>query len=298
MNVEYINPFINATLNVITTMAGINPVLGRPHAKRSTSVQGDISGIIGLDGHGIKGVCVVSFEIPCICYILSKILGEKIVPGQDMNDGVGEITNMISGGAKAELSQKGFFFDVAVPTVVEGNNYSIGHMTASPIIVLPFKIDAGEFYIEASVSKIEEDFAKDVQPEVKPAAGMLTVTEFAKKAGMAPVKVKSFLKNNFITGKKVSDKQWHIPVAELSKFSGKGRGAKSTAVKQQILVTKEMLNDAFSLKEFAAKTSMKQTKVKSFIKSGFLSGFQDSSGNWFIKKNEVEKIRNRSRSNR
>jgi len=67
MNAAFINPFIAALLNVLQTMAQIKLVPGKPKKKSDDQAGGDISGLIGM---------------------------------------VGEITNMICGGAKNELFLK------------------------------------------------------------------------------------------------------------------------------------------------------------------------------------------------
>ena len=50
MDVKLINPFINATLNVLETMAFIKPEAGKPYLKKNGFAQGDISGVIGFTG--------------------------------------------------------------------------------------------------------------------------------------------------------------------------------------------------------------------------------------------------------
>ncbi len=66
MNMEFINPFINATINVLSTMAGIQPSPQKPHLKSDTKPHGDVTGIIGLAGGDAKGSFAVSFSEPCI----------------------------------------------------------------------------------------------------------------------------------------------------------------------------------------------------------------------------------------
>ena len=50
MDVRFINPFIDATTDVLTTMAGIAPKAGKPFLKKNDLASGDVSGIIGLTG--------------------------------------------------------------------------------------------------------------------------------------------------------------------------------------------------------------------------------------------------------
>lgn len=44
MNVEYINPFLSATINVISTMAFMKIEAGTPHINRSNKTSGTVTG--------------------------------------------------------------------------------------------------------------------------------------------------------------------------------------------------------------------------------------------------------------
>ena len=50
MKVEYINPFLNATTNVLKTMAFTEAKPGKPYRKDDEAATGDITGIIGITG--------------------------------------------------------------------------------------------------------------------------------------------------------------------------------------------------------------------------------------------------------
>jgi chemotaxis protein CheX len=150
MNVEFINPFINATINVLSTMGGVNPKPQKPHLKNGNRSYGEVTGIIGLAGKEAKGSFAVSFSRGCIEKIVSNMLGEDVQDlEQDIIDAVGEITNMISGGARAELENKGYSFEMAIPSIVSGKDHKIVHITDFPVIVVPFDTDDGPFFVEA-----------------------------------------------------------------------------------------------------------------------------------------------------
>lgn len=150
MNVEYINPFLSATVNVIKTMAFTEIKPGKPYLKKEKSAVGDVSGIIGLTGE-TEGSLSVSFPEKLICTIVGNMFGETIEGiNKDVEDAVGEITNMISGDARRELSEKGITLKAAIPSVVTGKNHTITHITSGPIIAIPFDADDGTFTVEVS----------------------------------------------------------------------------------------------------------------------------------------------------
>ncbi|NVM22663.1 MAG: chemotaxis protein CheX [Desulfobacterales bacterium] len=148
MDVMLINPFINATLNVLETMAFIKARAGKPYLKNDHMASGDVSGVIGLIGE-VSGTISCSFTEKSILAIVSNMLGEEMKEMNDeIKDAVGEIANMISGQARRELEEMGRPLEAAIPTVIMGKNHSITHMTISPIMAIPFSTEHGEFTIE------------------------------------------------------------------------------------------------------------------------------------------------------
>jgi chemotaxis protein CheX len=150
VDVNFINPFIKATLNVLTTMAGMEPKAGKPYLKSGKKSTGDVTGLIGLAGSSKKGSFAVSFKESCIKKIVTNMLGEEIAElNGDVLDAVGELTNMISGGARAQLAEQGIDFEMAIPTIISGMGHELAHITEYPIVVVPFETEAGEFFVEA-----------------------------------------------------------------------------------------------------------------------------------------------------
>ena len=148
MDVTLINPFINATINVLETMAFMNVTPGKPFLKTDIVAIGDITGLMGLTGVA-NGTVAVTFESDCILAIVSNMFGEQMSEiNSEIIDAVGELTNMISGQARRELEEIGRSFKAAIPSVVAGPKHSITHYTDGPRIAIPFSTDHGEFTIE------------------------------------------------------------------------------------------------------------------------------------------------------
>lgn len=154
MEAEFINPFINATRNVLETMAFTQSKAGKPFLKKDNIAEGDVTGIIGITGQS-NGTISVTFDKGSILKIVSNMFGEEM---NDLNgevtDAVGELTNMISGQARKELEEKGKVFEAAIPTVISGKNHTISHITNGPKIAIPFATEGGNFTIEVCLEKI------------------------------------------------------------------------------------------------------------------------------------------------
>ncbi|MBU0995025.1 MAG: chemotaxis protein CheX [Proteobacteria bacterium] len=156
MDVSLANPFINATVSVLEIMAKVTCHAEKPYLKKDAVGRGDVTGIIGLSGIA-KGSISVTFDEKSILKIVSNLLGEKIeMINEEIRDAVGEITNMISGQARKELSEKGKVFKAAIPTIITGKNHEIRHMSNSPIIAIPFRTEDGRFMIEICIEETRD----------------------------------------------------------------------------------------------------------------------------------------------
>jgi chemotaxis protein CheX len=156
MNVQFINPFLEATIEVLKTMAMIEPAAGKPYLKKGNQSKGDVSGIIGMTGSA-RGSLALSFSEKSILKIVSNMLGENYQEiNDDVRDAVGEITNMISGVARKKLESQGFNISAAIPTVVAGRDHAVIHVLGGPSIIIPFETGDGPFFIDVCLNDTRE----------------------------------------------------------------------------------------------------------------------------------------------
>ena len=149
MNVKYINPLLEATLDVLSTMAMTSAKPGKPAIKTSTEPLGDITGLIALTGPKSNGSLAISFPNESILTINERMLGDTPAAIDDsIKDLVGEITNMITGGAKRRYEAIGMDFALSRPQTIIGRKTPINHHIDSTTIMVPFDSDAGDFYLE------------------------------------------------------------------------------------------------------------------------------------------------------
>lgn len=158
INVEFINPFIEATKNVFKTMVGIDVERDKLYLKEDHKMFGDISGVMGLSG-AATGSVVISLPSSLALTVVGSMLGEaagtEITP--DTCDAVGELINMISGQAKASLTKTKYHFQISIPTVVQGKGHEVTHKKGTPNIVVLFKTSDGDaFAIQVCLSPVDE----------------------------------------------------------------------------------------------------------------------------------------------
>ena len=156
VNVTFINAFLESLLNVLSTMAQTDARHQPPILKKDNVARGDVTGIIGMVGNQVIGSMSITFTESAIIGITSRMLGEEIKEIDDtVTDMVGEVTNMVTGGAKKILADQGHDFNMATPTVVTGHNHEISHKSKDKVIHIPFSCELGPFYVEVSFDPIK-----------------------------------------------------------------------------------------------------------------------------------------------
>ena len=154
MDVRVINPVITALVDVLTTMAQMNPEIGKPRTKEDNRAPGVVTGIIDLQGKPKSGSVAISFSKGVALDLTHRMLRMEVTEIDDqVKDLVGEMANMVAGSAKRIMEEEGFDFRMTLPTVIAGKDHEIIHKVTGPKIILPFTADSGEFYIEVCFQK-------------------------------------------------------------------------------------------------------------------------------------------------
>lgn len=162
VDVNLLNPFIQATTECLVQMAQARPQRKRIFIKTDPLMHGDIAGIIGMS-NGVTGSCVVSFPDLLARRVVARMMmeedGTKLAP-EMINDGIGEIANMVAGGAKRLFSTlKTYKFDISTPTVVAGPPVKLFNPLDTVSIACEFSADPDwpeTFLIELTVKPSEK----------------------------------------------------------------------------------------------------------------------------------------------
>lgn len=149
MDAKYITPFIQSIQNVFSTMLQLQVDVQEPKVKADSLSAFDVSGIIGLSGD-VVGSVVLSFPTGTAERIVSLFTGMELdSDSDDFADAVGELVNMVSGGAKGMFSDRAV--SISCPSVVLGADHKIACPKDVPCIVIPCDTDCGELAIEIMI---------------------------------------------------------------------------------------------------------------------------------------------------
>ena len=149
MDVLIINALLDSLMKVFNTMVGIKAEPGVPVPKNDTVSRGDVSGIMVMKNDNVQGSMAISFTQGAISKIAKNMLDDDLQQIDDAaRDLTGEMANMLVGGAKKILSEKGYDFDMSTPDVVAGKDHQIKHKYSGQTVLLPFNAGREEFFLE------------------------------------------------------------------------------------------------------------------------------------------------------
>jgi chemotaxis protein CheX len=149
MDPSFITPFVSSIQNVFTTMLQLPVSIGTPRLKAGGPASHDVSGVIGMSGD-VSGSIVLSFPRATAEAVVALFCGEQLdSDSADFADAVGELVNMVSGGAKANLGAKSV--SISCPSVVIGAGHFIAQQKDTPCVVIPCSTDCGDLTIEVAI---------------------------------------------------------------------------------------------------------------------------------------------------
>ncbi len=149
LDTKFISPFLYGVKKVCRDMAGIDLLAQPPKSVRTHIPIGDAASIMPMKTPELIGQLCISFTRHGLFEVAESLLGEAVSEiNETALDVAGEITNMVTGVAKAKLEASGFDFDMARPVSYSTEEMTRLTLTGSPRIVVPFEISAGRIFVD------------------------------------------------------------------------------------------------------------------------------------------------------
>ncbi len=155
---EFVNAFIQSVINTHRITANIQINSGKASILPKSEKNGEVTGFLGIVSNNSRWVLSISYAKESITEIYGTMFSEKKESiDNDVADLVGEITNQIYGGAKSMLNQRGYAFEMAMPTVITGD-FRTHHHGSGVTLNVPFCISnkAYNIWIDITASSDEK----------------------------------------------------------------------------------------------------------------------------------------------
>ena len=120
------------------------------------------TGSVGFGGDTVSGAVYLHLSSKLANQITGAMLGlppEEPLPDNDVNDVVGECTNMLAGGLKSVLCDKGVECAVSTPAIIRGTSFNIESMPDVRHEIMVYECDGSQFTIEVHIK-----FTTNAQP--------------------------------------------------------------------------------------------------------------------------------------
>ena len=154
MNVEYINPFINVSVDLIKMVCNANVNRGQIFIKNSPFTAGSVVIIIGIAGE-FKGQVFFSMNEETACKIASAMMfGMEVNALEEMaKSAIAELGNMIMGNVSTEFYNNGIKIDITPPTILVGSDMAVSTKGVKTICVPLTLENIGAVEIDVAITE-------------------------------------------------------------------------------------------------------------------------------------------------
>lgn len=128
--------------------------------KNALPLTAHVTAVIGFAGYYRGGMGIYlprALALKMVAAMLGVPVDQVTIDKMpaDVKDAIGEIVNIIAGGAKAELSKQGITFDLSLPTVIVGEKFQV-YVDNNPErvqAVIPFTAGEDQLFVECNIEK-------------------------------------------------------------------------------------------------------------------------------------------------
>ncbi|MCX7749237.1 MAG: chemotaxis protein CheX [Clostridia bacterium] len=155
MNIEYINPFIEASQTVLKQGANIDAKLGKVYVKDAPYNSDCVLIIVGLTGK-IRGQAMFTMGKEVAMYIASNMMGGWPLTDLDeiAKSAISELTNMILGNTATILYNKGIGIEITPPSFLMGENLQVSPNKMKTISI-PLILNESDMIMEIDLSVVD-----------------------------------------------------------------------------------------------------------------------------------------------
>ena len=156
VDISHVRPFLESIDNLFNTMLETEINAGKIGVTGEVNYgDSDITVMISLMGT-VRTTLAITFPHASAKGVVEKLLGMPVDDDDaDMIiDGIGEVGNIIGGGAKVQFQENGMPIDLSLPQIIKGKPDEIFAYTSSTTWVdIPFKTVLGNFSMRITSEK-------------------------------------------------------------------------------------------------------------------------------------------------
>ena len=173
MDVKFLNPFIQAAVEVLKAEAGAIASRKDLSLQKSSLTSDDITVLINVVGD-VYGVVMYGMPMSSGLNIVSQMMGQDFNEFNSLaQSGVAELGNVITGQATIRFSEAGYYSNISTPTVLIGNGIEISTLDFHRIVV-PFETQFGAFTVHIALREKTTGMLNNTEQFISPAKPLLS----------------------------------------------------------------------------------------------------------------------------
>lgn len=150
MNVQFLNPFIEAAFSVLQAEANLEAKRKDLSLQKAASTTDEVTVLVSMVGQ-VKGIVLYGMSEKMSLGIVSRILDQPFEEFDDLaQSGIGELGNVITGQAGQRLAGAGYEVNISPPTLIQGKGAIISTLDFDRLVV-PLATDLGDITIHLAV---------------------------------------------------------------------------------------------------------------------------------------------------
>ncbi len=158
MRAEFVNPFVKAATEVISSELGVQPSHGSASLQTAPYTTEDVTALIGVTGR-VEGTVLLSMGAGTAKGIVSHMMGQEFSELDELaQSGIGELGNVITGRAAILLADAGYPSDIAPPMLILGQGSTISTLSERRLLI-PLQTPHGGLNIQVALRETAENAA-------------------------------------------------------------------------------------------------------------------------------------------
>jgi chemotaxis protein CheX len=150
MNVRFLNPFLEAAVEVMKAEVGTDISKGDLSLEKSALTTDEVTVLLHLVGE-INGVVMYGMSVETELKVVSQIMGQEFLEFNSLaQSGIAELGNVITGRATVKFSQTGYQANISPPMVIAGHGIQVSTLDF-PRIVVPLYCDLGKIMVHLAL---------------------------------------------------------------------------------------------------------------------------------------------------
>lgn len=150
MNVKFLNPFIDAAIEVLSAECQLEARRANLTLQKTALTTDEVTVMLSLIGQ-VQGVVLYGLSRATGLSLVSRVMGQEFEEFDNLvQSGIAELGNVITGRATIKLSEAGFDSNISPPALILGEAISLSTLDFARIVA-PLNSEAGDIVVHLAL---------------------------------------------------------------------------------------------------------------------------------------------------